>query len=196
MGYTNKTDYTKQQLQNSLIETIEEKSFERITVKDIVDRIHVNRSTFYRYYDDKYQLIEDIEDKLIDINFGSQPDRISDIKQFDTIFTDNAINSALKSIQDNFKEYHALLGDNGDRYFETKLVKKFIERYNSLVSGTTDLRLELTRVAHISMVMGILKYWLKNSDRISLDEIDNVVKKLSKEGPMQYTKELNAQLTY
>jgi len=65
MKYTNKTDYTEQQLKESLLELIEEKSFEKITISDITTHMHVTRSTFYRYYDDKYQLREAIEDQLI-----------------------------------------------------------------------------------------------------------------------------------
>ncbi|UNL61776.1 TetR/AcrR family transcriptional regulator [Limosilactobacillus mucosae] len=53
MPYENKTNYTRRQLQNAMIELLEEKPFEKITINDIASHVHVNRSTVYRYYDDK-----------------------------------------------------------------------------------------------------------------------------------------------
>ncbi|MDF9445568.1 TetR/AcrR family transcriptional regulator, partial [Limosilactobacillus mucosae] len=65
MPYENKTNYTRRQLQNAMIELLEEKPFEKITINDIASHVHVNRSTVYRYYDDKYDLLETIEDQLL-----------------------------------------------------------------------------------------------------------------------------------
>ena len=48
-----KPTYTRRQLQNAMIELLEEKPFEKITINDIASHVHVNRSTVYRYYDDK-----------------------------------------------------------------------------------------------------------------------------------------------
>ena len=48
---------TKESIQDALVELIEEKGFEAITVKDITTRAKINRGTFYSHYQDKYDLI-------------------------------------------------------------------------------------------------------------------------------------------
>ena len=47
-------------LQEAIIELINEKGFEAITVGDIAKRAMINRATFYRHYDDKYDLVAKI----------------------------------------------------------------------------------------------------------------------------------------
>ena len=49
---------TRKLLQQALIEGTVEKGFAALTVRDITRRAMVNRSTFYRHYLDKYDLLE------------------------------------------------------------------------------------------------------------------------------------------
>jgi AcrR family transcriptional regulator len=48
---------TRKQLHQALIEGTVEKGFAALTVRDITERAMVNRSTFYRHYLDKYDLL-------------------------------------------------------------------------------------------------------------------------------------------
>lgn len=42
---------------DSMFSLLEEKPFSSISVKDICERAHINRSTFYNHYVDKYELL-------------------------------------------------------------------------------------------------------------------------------------------
>ena len=44
---------TKRNIKSAMVSLLNEKDFHDITVQDILDRALINRSTFYRYYDDK-----------------------------------------------------------------------------------------------------------------------------------------------
>lgn len=57
---------TRQNIENSLLELLDTKEFKDITIQDILDKALINRSTFYRHYKDKYDLIEQIAAKYID----------------------------------------------------------------------------------------------------------------------------------
>lgn len=44
---------------------IEERHFDTITVGEIAERAMVSRSVFYRYYQDKYDLVEKIFEEMV-----------------------------------------------------------------------------------------------------------------------------------
>ena len=53
---------TKSQLKTGLAQLMREKSIREITVKELVDAVDINRSTFYLHYTDIYQMLQKIEE--------------------------------------------------------------------------------------------------------------------------------------
>lgn len=51
---------TKQNIKQALFELLREKSFDKITTQNIVDKALTGRSTFYNHFLDKYDLLEQI----------------------------------------------------------------------------------------------------------------------------------------
>jgi len=51
-----RTRYSKMVIRDSLFELMQEKPIEKITVKELCEKADVNRSTFYAYYTDIYDL--------------------------------------------------------------------------------------------------------------------------------------------
>ncbi|MBR2950520.1 MAG: TetR family transcriptional regulator, partial [Lachnospiraceae bacterium] len=47
-------------IREALLELLQEKKFEKITVTDIVKRADINRSTFYAHYPDVMGLLEEL----------------------------------------------------------------------------------------------------------------------------------------
>ena len=56
---------TQKLLREALIELIEERGFEALTVGEIAERAMVSRAAFYRNYQDKYDLVEQIFDEAM-----------------------------------------------------------------------------------------------------------------------------------
>ncbi|MGF0070185.1 TetR/AcrR family transcriptional regulator [Streptococcus suis] len=56
---------TKENIISSFVILLGDKSFEKITIQDILDRSLINRSTFYRHFNDKYDLAKQINNQLI-----------------------------------------------------------------------------------------------------------------------------------
>lgn len=54
------TKFTKEAIVNSFMKLLNQKSFDAITVKDIVDDCGINRNTFYYNFDDIYALVDEI----------------------------------------------------------------------------------------------------------------------------------------
>ena len=51
-----RTQYSKRVIKESLFQLMQEKPINKITVKELCERADVNRSTFYAYYTDIYDL--------------------------------------------------------------------------------------------------------------------------------------------
>ena len=56
---------TKMQLRQGLARLMQKKSIKEITVKELVDEVDINRSTFYLHYTDIYQMLEKIEEEAM-----------------------------------------------------------------------------------------------------------------------------------
>ena len=52
--------YTQQAIMYSLLKLLQEKPIDKITVKDICELCEINRNTFYSYYSDIYQVLEEL----------------------------------------------------------------------------------------------------------------------------------------
>ena len=59
---------TKSQLREGLARLMLQKSIKEITVKELVDEVDINRSTFYLHYTDIYQMLQQIEEDALEEN--------------------------------------------------------------------------------------------------------------------------------
>lgn len=49
---------TREQITRALVELINDRGFRKVTVAALIQRAHINRSTFYAHYTDKYDLLD------------------------------------------------------------------------------------------------------------------------------------------
>lgn len=159
---------TKLQLKQGLARLMQKKSIKEISVKELVDEVDINRSTFYLHYTDIYQMLEKIEeDAMIDIceamegcpEDASQRDKI---KPFLAHFF---------SILDSNRDLSlALLGPNGDM--------AFVERIEHLIANKflikNDFPQDLYEIQYaysfcLNGCIGMIKAWLSKSEHESPD---------------------------
>ncbi len=57
---------TKKFLKNAFIEMVHQKGFSAVTVKDIVNHAQYNRTTFYVYYQNINELVEELMDEMFE----------------------------------------------------------------------------------------------------------------------------------
>ena len=57
---------TALRMDEALIELLEKKDLEYITVKEICEHAEINRSTFYKHYQDVYDLMEKLENEAVE----------------------------------------------------------------------------------------------------------------------------------
>ena len=155
----------------SFLELLDEKPFNKITVKDIVDRCGINRNTFYYHFDDIPSLMEKILvsriDSLIDKRFkiGSFVDCVT-----------LTINYFLKNKKSVMHIYKYIPRDNFILHLD-RLLGYLVEEYlNNYTAGMNineqDHRL-LVRYFK-GMLLGILLGWFEEG--MKEDFLDDAIR--------------------
>lgn len=124
-----RTRLTKKLFHNSLTELLEEKrSIEKISIKEICERAELNRSTFYAYYQDPRDLLQEIEKEITvsAIEYLKKEDTGNENNQMKTIL------SFLKYIRDNERLFKIFLVDNLDPEFQSSFFAQSLSFIKSL----------------------------------------------------------------
>ena len=82
-----KRNDTKNLLAQALFDLLFKKPFQKISVNDLCDACHIHRSTFYRHFEDKYQLLRYCFDEIaneMNLRMESKPS-----KEFFVVILDN-----------------------------------------------------------------------------------------------------------
>ena len=105
---------TQKLLREALIELIEQRGFDAITVGEITERALVSRATFYRNYHDKYDLAEQI--------FAEAMQALSNaVSELSTDHPPQIWVRFFGHIAEYERLYHALLGRKGSSWFVLKM---------------------------------------------------------------------------
>lgn len=68
---------TRANIQNTFVRLLTQKGFQHVTVQDILDAALINRTTFYRHYDSKYDLADKMASEFLE-RFASALERATD----------------------------------------------------------------------------------------------------------------------
>nr|BBH86803.1 TetR family transcriptional regulator [Thermosporothrix sp. COM3] len=173
MSHAQQTDLrirrTHKFLQEAMIELITEKGFEAITVGDIVERAMINRTTFYRHYQDKYDLVARIFEEAVNhmvedmkpLRKDSDPDEKVEIwHQF------------FEHVGAHARLYRAMLGKNGSPWFAARMrehiTRLILEREqwkqqaasSQLLDPTMPPELPVMQLSHV--LIGTVIWWLES----------------------------------
>ena len=160
---------TKKQLRQGLAKLMEKKSINEITVKELVDEVDINRSTFYLHYTDIFDMLAKIEDELMD--------EIMDIITPITPFTEDNSSAMDKAysylsklftmLNNNADICKALCGPHGDMAFINR-IEEYIADHTAQYTAhlfPTDLESDLKYIHSycITGCVGMVKKWILGS---------------------------------
>nr|WP_178633337.1 TetR-like C-terminal domain-containing protein [uncultured Mediterraneibacter sp.] len=115
---------TKSQLRKGLAHLMKEKSIGEITVKELVDEVDINRSTFYLHYSDIPGLLSEIEDEMMEEMqraIREHPIRDHLTEDAEELSTFYFIQDIFQVLDRNRELGCALIGPHGDIAFIHKL---------------------------------------------------------------------------
>ncbi len=164
-----KTNFTKESIQEAFWQLYCKKDIKKITVKEITDRAGYNRGTFYVYFKDVYDVLEQIEDSLIpDFHNEERVRMMASEQNMDALieFIVNEVNSQSKYLS-------VLLSDRGDPKFPNRFkenIKPLIKSRINLSPDVDPLKLDFTLEFFMSALFGALTHWYKLGQPISTKE--------------------------
>jgi AcrR family transcriptional regulator len=156
---------TRKLLQQAFIELTVEKGFASLTVRDITERAMVNRSTFYRHYLDKYDLLEQYMNEIYELT-GDRTDFAEKREPTSHEASSGPLN-LLKHIQQFADFYRVMLGPKGDPHFAQRFRQNTEKRFRSffaqaLIGPEPDalpIDLKLSCMAYAGV--GAMVWWLE-----------------------------------
>jgi len=176
-------------IQAAVIQLIQTKGFGRLTVTDIIKLAHINRSTFYLHYQDKFDLLKRYEDQLLTDIDRNLINNLTQTMQFQpqgqtTPQIYPVVTKIVTYIWDNFALIQALMSPNGDPHFEPQLralLAQTIDTDLYLVKGVPQLTNAIPEKYARELVLAgffdIIKVWLQQSEPETPSEIAAIIMK-------------------
>ncbi len=165
---------TKAQLRAGLTKLMREKSVKEITVKELVDEVDINRSTFYLHYADINQLLDSLEQELLsDIMNVINNHSISSLDETSFPF----IQDIFTILAENMDLCCALLGPNGDIAFVHQIENLISEQYFKVFRESFSEQIIDIRYFHafcLTGCVGLIKTWLTNGAKESPEHMANL----------------------
>ncbi|HWP50994.1 MAG TPA: TetR/AcrR family transcriptional regulator C-terminal domain-containing protein [Clostridia bacterium] len=174
--------HTKEKLTNAFWMLYEKKPYDQITVREITELAGCNRSTFYTYFKDVYDVLERTEDEIYKL-LQDEFDRSRYICSQEEIT--ESIRFIGEFLKKNHKRLVLLLGENGDVKFAHRILQQIRERMRSRLSEalnmddtTFEYVVEYIMNAHVGLTMR----WFQNGCDISFEKMAELIYRLTTGG--------------
>ncbi|MEM9777945.1 MAG: TetR/AcrR family transcriptional regulator [Chloroflexota bacterium] len=152
---------TRKQLYDALIELIEEKGYESITVQNIIDRANFGRSTFYAHFQDKDDLLLSGMNELVH--------RLTDGIEQNNGHADHSLlisaTPLFEQAQAQFKLYKAIIGRRGIELISHEIQSHLATHIQEQFEHKPSLDVPADVVANYlaGALLNLLKWWLDNN---------------------------------
>lgn len=167
--------FTRENIIIAFWELYREKSINKITIKELMDRAGYHRSVFYTYFKDIYELLEKEQE-----NFFIQIDKF--LPELSNCFFLNQNDKyTLQKVKTFFYVYapklYILLGEHGDMRFQFKLKKEIRKNiYKFFQLDKDDYKSELAVEFFINGHLNALLYMYKYKDKLSIEDYLEIVR--------------------
>jgi AcrR family transcriptional regulator len=167
---------TRLALGDALIGLMMERGYEAVSIKDVIDRANVGRSTFYAHFDNKEELFISQMDRLVEmlIQHTSQ-----DISERNPFFPSLGL---FRHVQQQWKLYKMLTWEAGTdlltRHLQKSLSTQIEER---LAADGVEYQAPVPVLANFlaGSFLSLLKWWLDNKMVYSPEQMDEMFRKLA-----------------
>jgi len=171
---------TRMALQKAMLELTIEKGFAGLTVGDICERAMVNRATFYRHYQDKYDLLERFMHGVYELTYtGARAPTQRQSSASDGEQAEQAAAGLVKLLE-HVREfagfYRVMLGPKGEPGFAHRVqeyvaqrLRADLPRQRAYDPRLAPLDLNLSYAAHASI--GVILWWVEHTGEYTPEQV-------------------------
>ncbi|WP_305751960.1 TetR/AcrR family transcriptional regulator [Mammaliicoccus sciuri] len=189
---------SKRAIKQAFIQLLKENNLDRITIQQISDIADVNRGTFYLNYEDKYALLDEMENEQIEKIKGFVDIRKMDLStktsdRFIEDFANKIIKNVITHIEHNIEFYQVILNLERKSQIEEQLADIVRSNIKHLI-GDKDNVFGIPENYYLSYVVGsmmsMIKYWVSDENRVSVEELVSYVSTIASTGPLSIMKRM------
>lgn len=187
---------TKIFIQNALVELLERQQFDKISVQDISKKALINRATFYRYYNDKYHLVEEIFKAALhkmavdlgppliahDVNDNPVAPRLGDQRR------QAAWVSLFEHFAANSRMYTALMSGKGSAWFQARMrdhMTRFVRermRAKPQKSNANSIPIAVAQCLFANAIIAVAFWWLEGGMKFSASQVATWFRRIAYSG--------------
>lgn len=173
---------TKEKLTNAFWALYEQKPYEQITVREISELAGYNRSTFYTYFKDVYDVLEQTEAdiyRLLEEEFDHGQHMLNRERMLESV---RSIGGFLTK---NRRRLVLLLGENGDAKFTHRMMQRMREHMRLHLRKAThrdDAAFEYMVEYIVNAHVGLTLRWFQNGCDIPFEEMTALIFRLTTGG--------------
>lgn len=187
---------TKRQIDRALLENLRQFPFSKITVEMLCKTAMVNRSTFYKYYVDKFDLLESYLSRVLEafreqaaVDFVlATPSNVGG-EQYMQLFR-----SFAQYLYENREVYQVLWSVSLGRNIYEEMIRVIQEKILNLLqeSGTPareSIYCELYAYMFASNNMSLTRWWFAHESQVTLEDVMRLMTRNMEEGLFRTFKE-------
>lgn len=178
---------THKMIKEAFFELMDSIGFEKITVQNLTTKAMISRTTFYLHYKDKYDLLDQIENEVLDgLKNIATPLPIDELAT-NGLSSEKSLAILLRIyeyIRENKEFFRLIMSENGDPSFYYKL--------NETMKITASQNIDLNRLripVHyaIAFVIGfqtsIINAWIKTDMKETPEEVVKIITQVMRDVP-------------
>lgn len=186
---------TELKLESGLVKALENESFNQLTVAELVAAAGISRRSFYIYYKDKYEFLNDVRSRILKgIKQAMEADR-KVIEQFEVrrLQTDE---EKYLSTHDEFYKLAVFINENSDMVrtlFSRNATIDFYRDFMDLLKEEITIRNSFHKITYGTMIpnryaeeifageiISTIRIWVSNHNKESMESIDEFLDILGK----------------
>lgn len=177
------------QIDRALLECLEQMPLQKLTVDQLCQQAMINRSTFYKYYQDKYDLMDQYLARTLQ-EFRRQMD-VAFVEPFaqniHSLVYQKNFEKALQYLHKNKARYTLLWSGAINRSVFTEMLQvihdSILEKLRSCgLQGTQERYVDLYAQLLASNTMTLVRWWFQYESEISMEEVQQIMVNNMKEG--------------
>lgn len=173
--YTSVQKRTIQHIIQISFDLLREIDFDQLTVQKICEEAEINRSTFYRYFEDKYNLLYKVTQHIAELLY----------KEVQATRCDSIFEALIYFVNDNKKLFkHLVISSRQIDIFSdlNQIGSKLLKEQSSTNNDAMSIKIRNSKHPQLlcdfysSGIIEVLKQWQKNNYTYTVDELVEMTK--------------------